>query len=376
MPQGKPTPVIKLYQGIEEFAALQPRWKSLTSRVVGGPRFCNSPWFHQCALNALSDYAQRVLFATVGDGDELQAVLPVVIREERWKGIPFRCLELVGRVEFFVRDGAVADESFLAQALPRLLKAVRAHPGFQFDSLAFRSLPEGSGLLGACDCLPAPQVSFASTFTQYIPLPEGPNIASDFRRNLRRRARRLGEIGDVVHQVAPGDLSREEAFRIFLDLEASGWKGAGGSASAVKLSESRCQLYRLLTQGTEETQVFIHLLRCGPQPIAAYYTVTCGPTLTILTTGYDESFSRYGPGFLLCERVLEWAMSQPQLRECDLYTNVNSYAEWQPKTHPLCDTYAFRRTPQGLLSWALMRWRNRSGWHQSIRPNPKRSPSP
>ncbi len=376
MPQGKPTPFIKLYQGSKEFAALQPRWKSLVPRLVGGARFCNSPWFHKCALDALPDYAQRVLFATVELGDELQAVLPVVIREERWKGLSFRSLELVGRVELFVRDGAVAGESILAHALPRLLNAIRARPGFQFDSLIFRSLPEGSGLLGACDSLPAPQVSFATSFTQYIPLPEGSNIASDFRRNLRRRARRLEEVGDVIHQVAPRDLCREEAFGIFLELEASGWKGKAGSASAVKLSESRCNLYRLLSQGTEETQVFIHLLRCGPQPIAAYYTITCGPTLTILTTGYNESFSRYGPGFLLCERVLEWAKSQPQLRECDLYTHVDSYGEWQPQTRPLYDTFAFRRTPRGLLSWALLRWRNRAGWQQSLRPNPKRSPSP
>lgn len=370
MSPGKPSPVIKLYQGHQEFAVLEPRWKSLTSRVVGGARFCSSPWFHQCALTALPDYAGRVLFATVEQSDELQAVIPLVIREERWKGITFRCLELVGRVEFFIRDGAVADESLLAKALPRLLKAVHARPGFHFDSLSFRSLPEGSGLLSACDSLSAPQASFAPSFTQYLPLPEGSNIASDFRRNLRRRARRLGEIDDVIHQVAPGDLSLEEAFGIFLDLEASGWKGAAGSA--VKLSESRCQLYRLLTQGTEETRVFIHVLRCGPQPIAAYYTITCGPTLTILTTGYDESFSRYGPGFLLCERVLEWAKSQPQLRECDLYTNVDSYGEWQPKIRTLCDTIAVRRTPRGLLSWALLRWRNRAGWHQSLRPNPKR----
>src|SRR5205085_2962692 len=118
-----------------------------------------------------------------------------------------------------------------------------------------------------------------------------------FRQNLRRRRRRLAEQGEVKYQLVDAKDAKalDAALADFFEIEASGWKGRGGTAIA-----ARPELVGFYTQIARDAArrgaLALGVLSLKEKPIAAHLSVVHGGRHYLVKIGYDESLAEYSPG--------------------------------------------------------------------------------
>ena len=162
-------------------------------------------------------------------------------------------------------------------------------------------------------------VDTSAPFETYL---EG--LQAPFRRELRRRARRLRERfvdAEVVIQRELSDVA--EGVRSYADLESSGWKGRAGSA----LSRSNAQglfYQEVLTRFAGRGRSYVMELRGGGTLLASRLAVSNGDILVMLKTTYNEEFQRYGPGNMLLLESIQLLCNAFPLKVCEFYTRADS----------------------------------------------------
>jgi len=126
----------------------------------------------------------------------------------------------------------------------------------------------------------------------------GAAVSGALRRRLRRHEKRLTESGRLEHvAMGPGeDIGRwiEE----FLRVEASGWKGAGGSALACSESGRR-YFTQITTAAFRRGRLLMLGLDYDGEPIARRCAFLAGDGSFAFKTAYDERFAHYSPGTIL-----------------------------------------------------------------------------
>ena len=129
------------------------------------------------------------------------------------------------------------------------------------------------------------------------------SLSSRTRKDLRRRARRLSEVGEVSFQWETGTDRIASWIDEFLTLEASGWKGE--AASALACDTATKTLFRKSLTDAAKSQRLVRLsLRVNDKPIAMLSTFLTPPGAFGFKTAFDEDYARFSPGLLLeCEYV-------------------------------------------------------------------------
>ena len=126
----------------------------------------------------------------------------------------------------------------------------------------------------------------------------GAAVSGALRRRLRRHEKRLTESGRLEHvAMGPGeDIGRwiEE----FLRVEASGWKGAGGSALACSESGRR-YFTQITTAAFRRGRLLMLGLDYDGEPVARRCAFLAGDGSFAFKTAYDERFAHYSPGTIL-----------------------------------------------------------------------------
>uniref|UniRef100_A0ABU7TJG4 Cellulose biosynthesis protein CelD n=1 Tax=Methylobacterium oryzae TaxID=334852 RepID=A0ABU7TJG4_9HYPH len=117
-------------------------------------------------------------------------------------------------------------------------------------------------------------------------------------KDLRRRARRLAEIGTVAHACATAGPDLDRLVAAFLDLERAGWKGRAGTAMACR-PESVALARALFTAAPSPVSVRADALTLDGRPVAVSLALVNGGTATLLKTAYDEDLRSHAPGLLL-----------------------------------------------------------------------------
>ena len=153
-----------------------------------------------------------------------------------------------------------------------------------------------------------------------------------FKSNLRNRERRLAALGDVSFQVvtAAGGALRA-ALDVFYELEASGWKGERGTAVARQRQVKR--FYDGLVDHACD-DVRIPILAVSGRPVAAQVLRTCGRTMFMLKTAYDQEHAEYAPGQLITARVIRYGLEQGLEALDFLADNASWKADWAPRYRP------------------------------------------
>ncbi|PKP95214.1 MAG: cellulose biosynthesis protein CelD [Alphaproteobacteria bacterium HGW-Alphaproteobacteria-14] len=118
------------------------------------------------------------------------------------------------------------------------------------------------------------------------------------RKELRRQYNRLTEAGALTFDRCSGGQGLAEWVEEFLTLEASGWKGAAGSALA-----SAPQTARFFTQALEGAAAAGRLerlaLRLDGRAIAMLVNLVTPPGAYSFKTAFNEDYARFSPGMLL-----------------------------------------------------------------------------
>jgi CelD/BcsL family acetyltransferase involved in cellulose biosynthesis len=189
---------------------------------------------------------------------------------------------------------------------------------------------------------------WASMNSPYIDLPTSwgefeQTLSSRFRTNMRRRHRRLSEMGAVSTDLCDG--SDQAILRARLDeglqLDAKGWKGRGGTAIC-QASETLEFYTALARHAGREGQLRLWFLRLDGQAIAFQYALQDGKRYLLLKPAYDEAHSTVGPGHLLTEMVLQDCIARGLVEFDFLGPDMPWKSDWANKRRPHAWLYLFR----------------------------------
>jgi len=135
-------------------------------------------------------------------------------------------------------------------------------------------------------------------------------------KELRRQRHRLEEHGPMSVAVARAPQEVASATEIFLELEASGWKGKRGTALLQGPGDAafiRRATVALAAQGSCE----IVTLHAGETPVAAGVVLRQGTRAFFFKLGVDERFAKFSPGVQLTLELTRHLCADPQIESAD-----------------------------------------------------------
>ncbi|HKW37092.1 MAG TPA: GNAT family N-acetyltransferase [Burkholderiales bacterium] len=123
-------------------------------------------------------------------------------------------------------------------------------------------------------------------------------VSGDLRRRLRRKERRLCERGRVEHLLLRPEDDVARWIDEFMQIEASGWKGSGGTSLADSES-GRSYFRQIATSAFHRGRLLMLGINFDGRPIARRCAFAAGEGSFAFKTAYDEKFADYSPGAML-----------------------------------------------------------------------------
>jgi CelD/BcsL family acetyltransferase involved in cellulose biosynthesis len=131
-------------------------------------------------------------------------------------------------------------------------------------------------------------------------------LSRNLRQDVRRRRKKLDEIGRVSVEFCDGrdrlDELLDEGFRV----EASGWKGVRGTA-IISRPDTRRFYTEIAHWAAGRGWLQLMFLRLDGRPIAFQLDLACQSTVYFLKSGYDPAYRHFAPGKLAMYATVEHA---------------------------------------------------------------------
>lgn len=170
------------------------------------------------------------------------------------------------------------------------------------------------------------------------------------RSNLRRLWRRLEERGALEFAVHDGREQLDALLDEGLDLEASGWKGEGGTA--IRSDPATSGFYRDVAHwAAARGSLALAFLRLDGRAIAFDFAIEEHGIHSLLKTAYDEPLRSSAPGLQLRTRMIERAHRRGLSRYEFLGDALPWKLEWTDTVHARVGIDAFAPGAAGGAGW-------------------------
>lgn len=197
-------------------------------------------------------------------------------------------------------------------------------------------------------CESAPIIDCSSAWDDYLA-----TRRKSRRDEWRDKEQRVRKAGGRFH-IASDWREVEPDFEEILDVEASGWKGRGGSAirnvpAAHRFFSGLCR--DLATAG----KLRVFAVRTDERILAFKICALHAGRVSSLKTGFREEYGKLSPGLVLQLWTTRWCFEQPSVGVFDFLGPVApNKLPWSTTCETLSTLYVFRATPPGSLGW--LRW--------------------
>ena len=351
--------MIRSFQGLEGLEAIREAWEEITAGM-GCKHFFHLWEWHYSYLKWLETDPAAVHFFLFSDNRGPLAVIPLRSTQISLGGVKLKAFSFPSHDHLSLCD-LIAREEMLERPLLRFLQEELRDRGEAWDVILLRHLladsaagkvARHSGALylprpdGGCDI-----IDLDGTYRNYIA-----GLSKNFRRSLKRAEQSLEELTDVRVCFIGGGRELEEAFRNFTEVEASGWKGGGGTGTAIALQPGLASFYREVAQLFAALgKVSVNTLAVDGKCVAAQFCLSMDDRVYILKIGYDEAYKRQAPGKHLMDLFIRRCMADGAVAGINLVTDAAWHADWNPRTVPKEDLILFNSTPRGLFAYGLLR---------------------
>lgn len=282
---------------------LPAAWDELAA-VASEPNAFAERWFVVAGLRHLP-YPPTLRILTVRDGARLIGLLPVSIGR-RYGRLPVR--HVVNWLHHHAFLGAplvrAGDEQAFWTAALAALDAEGWARGFLHVNGLVEDGPVHRGLVAAAGAIGRPCDTVHRAVRAQLDAGLSPdayyeaNVRKKKRKELKRLAARLAEQGAVAVE------RLERADQVpgwcedFLALEASGWKGRGGSALASR-PETRGFFRDMLAGAAAAGRLEVLRMTLDDRPVAMLVNFLSPPGAFSFKIAFDEALARFSPGVLI-----------------------------------------------------------------------------
>ncbi|MGF1545857.1 MAG: GNAT family N-acetyltransferase [Thiotrichales bacterium] len=354
------SPTVVIHRGPAGLAQLREGWSTLGRRNPDADFFTQWDWF-AAYLAHLEANPDQVRFVELRRAGECRGVLPL-----RWPtpaDVAFNLplLELPRATGMDLAGLVLDPRERLVQWWPAI-RAALAGQGLR--GFAIRAagclLDSRAALLDGSQSWSVARAQGHSCHFDcrlgHVALQE--RYSTRLSKILRKADKGLARFGALQLETVTDAATLRPAFDAFLGLEASGWKGASGAATALAFDPARRGFLEALMLGAGAGFMpEINLLRADARPLAAQLCLRRGARLSVLKIAYDAAFSRYSPGSALLDRVLARECATATTRSVSLVTGQPWMALWAPESTPVGDIWWFSHAPIAALvrTWLRIR---------------------
>lgn len=321
---------IQACRGREGFESLASAWSALARSF--GFHFLHFPAWYAARLSVLEE-PNRLIFVALYSNQQLCGV---IVFEQTTIGrgaFSLPSLELAYTNEMGLCDCLLAPG--VALNFPSIKKALKPinqpYFGMRFGGVSASSCIAQRLQNNSLPVKPSHVTKFLDNQKGRQHFYEG--YSTKFKRNLRRKRNKALEQGSLNVKSFRNDQA-VEAFKIFLELEASGWKGREAT-SIVQQPDKLCYYQTLVESYSSDGVLAVNLLYLGDQVIAGQIGVQIGTTLYLLKIAYDENFSAISPGYLLIDELITELDEENYLSKISFVTGVGWIDRWKPSEEPV-----------------------------------------
>jgi CelD/BcsL family acetyltransferase involved in cellulose biosynthesis len=330
-PAPAPAPYrVDALEGRAAFEALRVEWNAVVARGPVDVPFARHEWI-AAWLDAFAapDAPLHVLVARAPSGDPAGMACFLEERDGRVVRLVAPANDHSCRVEWALGPDA-------SGAVAALWAHVRDR--MHWDVLLLRDVPRDGPTSVLVEALARADRHLTGRWqsmrTPYVELRGGPRAedrtSAKFRANLRRRLKRLAELGAVALVRVDGRDGLDTALGEFLALESSGWKGARGSA--VALDPRLVRFYtRIARDAADRGGLAIRALTLDGRAIAFDLGLVHRGTFYLPKTAYDEELGAASPGQLLQREVLAECEARSLERFDFLGPDMAWKRDWEPE---------------------------------------------
>ena len=344
----------------EAMAAIAPAWEAMAAEALE-PNPFYEPWLLLPALDAFG-LEKSFRLVTIWDGERLDAVLPLE-RRGSFRGLPLPALESWRHRHCLLCTPLVRAEG-AKETMAALVESLRDVSVVSLKYLLsegpFCRALAATGIRGvALDGYERPVLRRARDGEAYIQ----DFISRKDRQELRRRERRLRELGNLKRFVlGPGeDVGRR--IDEFLELEASGWKGREGTALTCSEANRRFAV-EVFTAAHARGRLEMVGVDLNGKAIARTIGFLAGEGAYAFKPAYDEAYAKFSPGIISEVARIRNFHDLPGVRWMDSFTDAhNSIMSRLWKDRQRVQTLVFAANAAGALGLAalpLLRWAKRT----------------
>ncbi len=327
--------------GTAGLQSLSSEWRSLTD-AMANVRVHHLWEAHSAYARHLATSPDAMTYFALRDAtdDSLRAVCPLEARVDRALGVPLRVWGTPWSTEWPLGDVVAPEDDARAALLPAVLEHLRGSK-HRRSMLVLGPLPESSVLWDGLAEESARVAAYAQSGWGSLdcsrPFDEVFSaLSKNFRGNLRKARNKLALLEDVRIVIAnePAELARE--FEEFLKVEASGWKGASGTGTALALHPDKVAFYRELVEvfGAQGS-CWIDTLYAEGRCIASQLNFIAGTDFEMFKVGYDEDYARVAPGQMLFENTFRRCCENPTRLTLNLMSDTAWNREWGATLTPM-----------------------------------------
>src|SRR5262249_37430383 len=222
----------EIFRGKTGLTSIRDDWNRLT-RTSDKLRFFQCYAWHESYLDTLAEERSSACFVMVRQRSSPVGVIPLMRSVRKIAGFRFRSLELIHNSHIPLSDGVFARSDSDGAILRGLIARLQRQSEIKWDLLIFPELLEDGCLQRALTASPIPRlISTPRTRCNYIPCISFDELSSkfskNFRGNLRKARNKLMNLSGVEFVSVRRQPRLGQALNEFLEVEASGWKGAMG----------------------------------------------------------------------------------------------------------------------------------------------------
>lgn len=352
---------IEVFQGIDGLEALRSSWEEIVMNISSSRRFFHNWQWHMSHLKCLVPEPDSIHFFLFTKEKTPMAILPLQENLISVSGRKMKSLTFPQHSHVSICDLICHREALFLPLFHLLCEYLKYHgyswdmiliPHILEDSCAIRVLRDHRPPLfilrneGVCNYLDAS--------VKYETYASGLN--RNFRKSLKRTVKLINQMNDAVFHIARNGPELKEGFKNFLDVEASGWKGAHGTASAIKLNPDLFSFYlELIALFSDRGQISIATLKAEGKCVAALFSILVDRTEYILKIGYDEDFKRLSPGNYLHDSFIRYCMADHSIKEVNYVTGPEWLAHWKPLALKKSELYIFRGSVSGIIGFTHLK---------------------
>jgi CelD/BcsL family acetyltransferase involved in cellulose biosynthesis len=319
------TETISDYQA---FLDLEPAWDRVVRDADIDHPFLEHAWLRTWWECFGANSTLHII--VVKEGEEIQAIAPLISTTLRMFGFPVR------RLGFFYNAHVPRAGFIVGKRAENAYEAIWAHllrEQVSWDLVQLCQLPQESPTLQEVHTLASesgfPNGVWLSGESPYVSLDRSwreynDGLATKHRSNLRNRFKRLNGTGEVALETVTGEHSLQDDLAAGLRLEESAWKRDAGTA--ILCDPQVRKFYESFAyRAAAKNWLRLNFLKAGAQRVAFDYSLAYKQQVFLLKLGYDPAFSAYSPSNLLLSMTLERSFEQ----EFDKYDFLGENADWK-----------------------------------------------